>query len=226
MVSACPPDHASLALRQVAIFRTLDDHGIAALSALARRRSYQGKARLTEPDPRVPSLFVLASGGVQLVRLSEVGDEAPLLLLRRAGDLFEFVARDRDGQPATTARALDGGAIVYTLPRAVVIQRLRAYPDALVDIIDGLRALAVHAFDRCTELALYTVRVRLARELLRRADADGRLTATRRELAAWIAASTEEVIRELGDFRDEGWIAFERRSPKITLLQPDALPLV
>ncbi len=57
------------------------------------------------------------------------------------------------------ARALDGGAIVYTLPRALVIQRLLAYPDALVDIIDLLRDVSVYAFDRFAELALYRVSV-------------------------------------------------------------------
>jgi CRP-like cAMP-binding protein len=234
MVSADPLDRDCMAVRQAAIatalrqatiFRTLDDHGLAALAGLACRRAYQGGALLTEPDPHAPSLFVLASGGVQLVRLSEVGDEAPLLV-RRAGDVFEFIARDRDGQPATTARALAGGAVVYTLPRALVIQRLRAYPDALVDIIDLLRAVSVSAFDRVAELALYKLRARLARELLRRADAAGRLTATRCELAAWIAASSEEVIREMRGFQDKGWIAFEPRSPDMTILQPDALLLL
>jgi len=226
MAPICPPDRVSAALRQAAIFRKLDDHGIAALAGLARRRSYQGGTLLAEPDPRVPSLFVLVSGGVRLVRCSEGGDEAPLLLVRRAGDVFELIARDRDGQPTTIARALDGGAVVYTLPRALALQSLLAYPEALLDIIDLLRGMSVYAFDRVAELALYKGRARLARELLRRADGEGRLSATRCELAAWIAASNEDVIRELRDFRNAGWIAFERRSPEITILQPDALALV
>jgi len=219
-----PSSHhrASAALRRATIFRTLDDDALPALSSLAERRPYRAGTTVTEHDPSTPSVFVIATGDIRLARSSPAGDEFTLLD-RHAGDTFAFLSRDRDGCPTTVAHVLDGGAIVYELPRARLYHLLTLYPDTLLDLINLWGSLAAFGFDRCAELALCKVQARLAHELLRRAGEGADLVATRCELAGWIATSPAEVMRGLATFRDQGWIAFAPRSPRIVVLRADAL---
>ena len=208
------------ALRQITIFRSLDDCALAAVAAIARRQAHREGAALAGPSGAY--VFAVAYGGVRLYQSSPAAAEVTLDIFG-PGDAFMLGEAGEHGEPRGRAMVLDGGAVVYQLPREGLFRLLRAYPAALEDIIADLCGRLAGSYDHTAEIALYKAPVRLARDLLRRAGAGGRIVATRTALATWSAINYTDVVRWLRSFHDKGWIASRSHSQEIVVLRPDAL---
>ncbi len=135
-------------------------------------------------------------------------------------------AVDEDGELRSRAYALSEGAVVYQMPYRDLFRAIEPHATALVDTIVYLHDQLTKSPARTEMHGLRRVRARLAHTLLQLAGDDGRVLATRSELAVEIATAPEEVMRALCDFQTRGWIAFEPCSPEILVLRSDELALL
>jgi len=195
-------------LRAVPFFSSLDEETLSHLIAISTRHVYApGEHILIEGEPAHQVYFVLR-GEVKVSRLSLEGREQVLAYLG-PGEPFNLVPMfDGRGVHPSSVRANTEAVIL-----AVDYDDFRAFlldhPPMVLALLErcALRLRQVTAL--VEELALHTVRARLARFILEQAgDSDRRWT--QNELAACIGTVREMVGRTLRAFAEEGLIRRER----------------
>ncbi|NYI05850.1 Crp/Fnr family transcriptional regulator [Allostreptomyces psammosilenae] len=198
------------------------------LLALGRRLTYRPReVVLRQGEPSTHVLIVLR-GWTKVTASAPNGYEA-LLALRGPGDVVgESAALDDAPRSATVAALAEVEAVV--IRREDFTAFLERTPSAMLRLL-SLMADRLRAGDRRrVQFAALTVRQRLAGLLLELAQTHGEHTdegiaitvgLSQQELAGHVGASREAITRELGDFRDRGWMATRRR--RLVVLRPDLL---
>jgi CRP/FNR family cyclic AMP-dependent transcriptional regulator len=196
-------------LRAVEFGRGVPDAALERLAQAARpRRIHAGELVLLEGD-RDHALYIVAEGSVKMVRTSAGGREQVMAIIGAGGHFNTVATFDEAGVPADVVAATAG--IVLGIPRPAVLAVMADCPqlaEGLLRTLSGrLRALV----DIVDELALHSVRGRLAALLLEQAGA-GPLTTTptHAELAARLGTVREVVSRNLKALEHVGLIRVHR----------------
>ena len=219
MSRAHGPD--SKLLRRVPYFAGLPDEMLAALAAVAVEQRYaRGQIIFLEGEP-CAGLQVIAEGDVKIFKLSPLGREQILHRLG-PGDTFNDVAvLDGGGNPASSAALTD--AILCTIARADIQRLAHAHPALAWALIESIARRARHLVAMVEDLALRSVKERLARLLLTEAartpaagEIDRSQMVTQAEMAARLGTVREMIGRGLRDLADDGIISLDRHRIVIT----------
>jgi len=168
-----------------------------------------GQVIVFEGEP-CQAVYIVLSGLVRARRLSLEGREYVLAYLG-AGEAFNIVPALDGGVHLATFEALED-TVLY----GIACERFRTlvdrYPSVSGSVIKRLSMRVRYLSDRVEDLALHTVRTRLARFLLSRARGDLHAPRhwTQEEIAAHIGTVRDVVGRTLRAFSREGLIRREQ----------------
>ena len=202
-------------LRRVPYFAGLPDDLLAALAAVvASRRFARGQMVFLEGDP-CAGLFIVAEGEVKVFKLSPQGREQIVHQLTPGGTFNDVAVLDGGPNPACAAATTD--ATLYVIARADIRRLAQAHPQLAWALIESIARRTRHLLSLVEDLALRSVKARLARLLLSEA-ARGRAAGaldrsqmmTQVEMAARLGTVREMIGRALRELSDEGWIEFDR----------------
>jgi CRP/FNR family transcriptional regulator len=209
------------ALRRISLFAGLSDDAMVRVTSRAIRRTYtSGEIVIFQGDPCQAAYFI-AEGQVRVYRLSPGGREQVLARLG-PGQTFNTVP---PFQPHRVNHATVQALTPVTL-YAITCEDFRRLVGECAELALAILQDFAHRLDHLTDLvedlSLRTVRGRLARFLLERAQA-GQVTRrwTQEEIAAHLGTVRDMVGRTLRAFADAGLVRMERQ--RIILLDRDGL---
>ncbi len=202
-------------LRRVPYFAGLSDEVLSALARVGGSRRYaRGQMIFLEGEP-CAGLFIVAAGEVKIFKLSAQGREQILQQLGPGGTFNEVAVLDGGPNPASVAATADSS--LCSISRAEIRRLARSYPDLAWALIESIAHRTRHLVSMVEDLALRSVKARLARLLLAEAERASNAGAIDRshmvsqaEMAARLGTVREMVGRALRDLADEGVIDFDR----------------
>jgi CRP/FNR family transcriptional regulator len=210
-------------LAQVRFLRTASPAAVDALAAAAVCLRYaEGATIFLEGDPTA-GLFVVEQGIVKISRVSLEGREF-IMHLNEPGDTFNDVST-LDGGPNPANAVAHTDAVLWRIGRSDIQHLAFVYPDLAWALIEDLAARARVAVGLVHDLAMRSVRGRLARLLLEEAEHTQsgiveRLL-TQEQMAARLGTVREMVGRTLRGLANDGLIQFDRH--RIVILDPQRL---
>jgi CRP/FNR family transcriptional regulator, cyclic AMP receptor protein len=160
------------------------------------------------------SMMAVLSGSIRISIPSASGKEIVLAILQ-AGEIFGEIAL-LDGKDRTADAKAMTNCHLAVLERPDVLALLERNPSAWLKVVEVLCERLRRTDQQISELALLQLPVRLAKALLRLADAST-ITSTRgieiqlsqRELGNFVGASRESVNKCLGDWQRAGILRIE-----------------
>jgi CRP-like cAMP-binding protein len=203
-------------LSHFALFSRLDERARQQVARYMHRHTYaEGQVIVLANEP-TRAIYLVAGGEVRIQRSSPEGREYVLYAVG-VGECFNVSSALDGGYNLATVTALTD-AIVYSIPIDLFRQVVRERPELAEVLLQHLARRVRHLSDAVENLALYTVRTRLARCLLSPADGDAPSVKywTQGELAAYIGSVGDVVGRTLRSFSREGLIRRERGRVVVT----------
>ncbi len=196
-------------LSQLPLFAGLDDDALQEIAPYVHERTCsRGQVILLEGDP-CQAVYFVVRGLVRTSRTSLEGREHVLAYLG-PGESFNLIPA-LDGQPSPAS--VDGltEGLLYTIPCERFRRIVCEHHEVALAIIDRLATEVRRLTDMVEDLALHTVRARLARFLLAQTeDPQPSHRWTQEEIAAHIGTVREIVGRTLRAFATAGLIRRQR----------------
>jgi CRP-like cAMP-binding protein len=211
----------SSTFQEISLFAGLSDGTLSQIARLAIQRSYPpGSLLILEGDPSTTAYFIL-SGDVQIFRLAPDGREQIMVQLGPGQAFNTAPLFQPDGTNHASARARTE-VVVYVLRKDDFLQLLQTCPDLALAILEDFAGRLTHLTDLVEQLALHSIRGRLARFLIAQADHD-QVTKrwTQDDIATHLGTVRDMVGRTLRAFSDAGLIRRDRQ--KIILLDREGL---
>jgi CRP/FNR family cyclic AMP-dependent transcriptional regulator len=184
-------------------------------------RSFDAGALIGEAGEMSESVFLVASGRVQLYRSTRDGRRFVIATLG-PGSMFGEDSLLGGVGPDTSAVALEP-CTIWTMPRQRALEI--SSDDAMFGfgLMQAMGHRVVEAENRLEQMAYSTIASRLASLLLELEgdDPKGVVHATHQELADMLGTWRETISKTLQDFRQRGLVASGRR--QLTLLDKQGL---
>ena len=208
-------------MAKFALLADLDRQAQLQVAAYMHRHVYLADQVIVLAGEPSRAVYLLAEGEVRIQRSSPEGREYVLHTLG-SGQCFNLSSALDGGYNLATVTALTD-AVVYALPVQVFRQIVREHPELAMALLEHLSGRVRQLCDAVEDLALYTVRTRLARCLLSPSDGDAPTARywTQGELAAHIGTVRDVVGRTLRTFSREGLIRRERG--RVVIVDPAGL---
>ena len=214
-------DQLSRDLSAIPLFAGLSERTRLQLSRVALRRTYApGTLILLEGEPCTAVFFIVA-GQARIYRLSPQGRQQVLATL---GPGQGFNTAPPFVSEATNPASVEaiGETTALTLRKDDFLSLVRGCPDLSWAILGDFASRLMHLTDLVEDLALRSVRGRLARFLLEQADgAQMPQPWTQDEIAAHLGTVRDVVGRSLRALVDAGLLRMERG--RIVLLDREGL---
>ena len=203
-------------LAQLSLFARLDEQALAEIAPHVRVQTFEPGQDLTLAGEPCKDMHIVVEGVIRARRLSLEGREYVLEYIH-PGEAFNLAAALDSG----TSLA-NGEALIRTKTYAIPCQRFRRFvrdhPAVAAVALTRLSSQVRRLSDTVEDLALHTVRARLARFLL--SIGEGRASParhwTQEEIAAHIGTVRDVVGRTLRLFSQEGLVRRERGRLVIT----------
>lgn len=196
-------------LTQLPFFAALDDEALLQVAGQVHDMSVSpGQVVVLEGDP-CQAVYFPVRGLLRTRRMSADGREQVLSYIGLGG-CFNLVSALDGGDNVATLDALSE-ATIYVVPCRAFQRIVAEHQEVSLAVSQYLAGEVRRLSDMVESLALHTVRSRLARFLLERAE--GKAPAqrwTQEEIASQIGTVREMVGRTLRAFADAGWIRRER----------------
>lgn len=215
-------------LKKINLFTEMTIEEMSELASKTRMESVSKKTPIFFPGDPSQQVYLLKEGRVKISRISEEGREVTIALLA-PGEIFGELEVLGDAPRDTLAEALDDSKIcVVAKEHFLDMMRQKPALSYRLTKLIGFRMRKIES--RVEDLVFKDVPARLAHLLLDLAKDYGQETPngiflqiklTHQEIANLIGSIRETVSVILGDFKRDGWIAFEGR--KITLLKLDLI---
>lgn len=209
------------ALKAIPLFMELPEPALLRLSLVAYPRSYApGELILLEGEPCVAVYFVV-SGQARVYRLSLQGRQQVLATLRSGQGLNTVPPFLPDGRNPSSVEAM-GATTMMVIPKSDFVSLVRETPNLAWVLLQDFAARLHHLTDLVEDLALRSVRARLARFLLEQADGM-HITQqwTQDEIAAQLGTVRDVVGRTLRGLSNAGLLRLDRG--RIVLLNREGL---
>jgi CRP-like cAMP-binding protein len=186
-------------------------------------RSFAAGETVTEPEEMACSLFLVASGRVQLYRVTPDGRRFVVATLG-PGSMFGEDSLLGGDTPDTYAVALEP-CTIWTMPRKDALELSSREAMFGFGLIQAMGQRLMEAENRLEQMAYSTISARLAALLLElgNSNQDNVVHATHQELADMLGTWRETISKTLQDFRRRGLVASGRR--QLTLLDKEGLEL-
>jgi CRP/FNR family transcriptional regulator len=220
---ACEKTTIRRLLAEVRFLHSASPTALDALAATAVCLRYaEGATIFLEGEPAA-GLFVVEQGIVKISRVSLEGREY-IMHLVEPGDTFNDVAT-LDGGPNPAHATAHTDVVIWRIDRDDLRRLAWEHPDLAWALIEDLAARARVAVGLVHDLAMRSVRGRLAHLLLEQAesrdtDVVQRLL-TQEEMAARLGTVREMVGRTLRSMATDGILEFDRH--RIVILDPQRL---
>jgi len=213
-----PPTDKLKVVGTVPLFSALPEGDWEQVADLLAERTYEkDEYILFEGDPP-EALYVVWTGRVKLVRHSREGRDVVLDVIganRLLGEMAVF-----EGAPYDfTAQAMEPTSLI-SIARQDFLRLLRRFPRLSLAVVAELGRRLRSASDLVHSLAVERVQRRIARVLLKMADAAGApapgggllidVTLTRQDVADMAGTTVETAIRTMSRLRGQGIIATKR----------------
>jgi CRP/FNR family cyclic AMP-dependent transcriptional regulator len=203
-------------LSRFPIFEKLSDSALEQVALNVHKRSFSaGQVIVLAGDPS-RTVYLVVEGMVRVQRLSPEGREYVLHTLG-PGQSFNLVSALDGGYNLATVSALTD-VVTFVVPCDVFHRMVRDHPEVAETLLKELASRVRLLSDAIEDLALHTVRTRLARCLLSstKGDAPPAKYWTQDELAAHIGTVRDVVGRTLRTFTREGLIQREQGRVVVT----------
>jgi CRP/FNR family cyclic AMP-dependent transcriptional regulator len=204
-------------LSKLPLFSRLDDDALLEIAPYIQERTFSPGQVIVLEGETCQAVYFVAQGVVRTGRLSPEGREQVLAYLG-PGEPFNLVPALDGGSTLATVDAVTDTTL-YTISCERLREIMRDHHGVALAIMERLGAEVRRLSDMVEDLALHTVRTRLARFLLTHASAELSEAAegtqpserwTQEEIAAQIGTVRDVVGRALRTFADDGLIRRER----------------
>jgi CRP/FNR family transcriptional regulator len=203
-------------LSSVSYFAELDAAIMAAVCRAAIRRQFDaGQVVFLEGEP-CAGLYVVQEGWLKSVKMSPAGREQTLRVVG-PGEVFNDLTVFVGSPNVVTIIALEP-AIVWVIPREVMLRLLDEHPGLARMVVQNLAQRTLHLLTLVEDLSLRPVEARLARLLLEQATAGAlprRRWMTQAEMASRLGTVPDVLNRALRGLVEEGLIQVERHRIQI-----------
>jgi len=203
-------------LAQLGLFAGLDKQALAEITPHVRVHTFEPGQDIALAGEPCTELHIVVSGTIRARRLSLEGREYVLEYIR-PGQALNLAAALDEGNHLASGEALNR-TTTFAIPCDRFRQFVQSYPSVAAAALNHLSSQVRHLSDTVEDLALHTVRARLARFLLN--SGDGRNAPSRHwtqeEIAAHIGTVRDVVGRTLRVFSRSGLIRRERGRLVIT----------
>lgn len=208
-------------LRKIPLLSGLSERTLLQLRSVALRRTYApGALILLEGDPCV-AVFFIVSGEARIYRLSAQGRQQVLATLGPGQSFNTAPPFVPEASSPASVEAI-GETTVLTLRKEAFLSMVRECPDLSWAILEDFASRLLHLTDLVEDLALRSVRGRLARFLLEQADGlHVNRQWTQDEMAVHLGTVRDVVGRALRGLVDAGLLRIERG--RIVLLDREGL---
>ncbi len=209
------------ALRRIPLFAELSDDALVGVADVVRARTYEsGETIIFEGDPCQAAYFV-ARGRVRVYRLSPAGREQVLASLGPGQSFNTVPPFQPEGVNHATVEALTE-VTVYAFFSADLRRLVSETPELALALLQDFAGRLDHLTNLVEDLALRTVRGRLARFLLEHANEKGAVRRwTQDEIAVRLGTVRDMVGRTLRAFADAGLVRMDRQ--RVVLLDREGL---
>lgn len=210
-------------LQSVSYLANLPHTTLEALAAIAVERAYrEGEVIFWQGEPAF-GLYIIAEGCVKISRHATDGREHILHLLQTGETFNDVAALDGGDNPATAAAHTD--TVIWAIPRRELMYTTERFPDLAWALLEAMARRARYLVMMVEDLAMRSVKGRLARLLLEQAhqndtEALPRLL-TQEEMANQLGTVREVVGRALRSLANSDIIEFDRH--RIVILDADRL---
>jgi CRP/FNR family cyclic AMP-dependent transcriptional regulator len=201
-------------VRNVALFRTLDEEQLRQVAALLKEQRYhKGEIIFHQGDPG-GCLYLISSGQVRIYVANPDGREATIRIYGHDTAFGEFSVLDGESRSASAAAIDDVVALI--LYREDFMELLRHNFDLVQRVIAMLTERVRYTTTYSEQLAFLSVPGRVAALLVQLASVEPdervpvRLKLTQQELASFVSTTREWVNRALRDFAAQDLIRNER----------------
>ena len=203
-------------LSRSALFAELDKQTRQQMAAHMHQHVYPAGQVIVLSGEITRAVYLVARGEVRIQRSSPEGREYVLHSLG-PGECFNLSSALDGGYNLATVTALTD-TVVYAIPVRVFHSIVREHPELAMGLLEHLASRVRRLSDAVEDLALYTVRTRLARCLLSPTNGDASTVRywTQGELAAHIGTVRDVVGRTLRSFSRQGLIRRERGRVVVT----------
>lgn len=186
-------------------------------------RSFEAGETVCEASEMAKSVFLVASGRVQLYRTTQDGRRFVVATLG-AGSMFGEDSLLGGQGPDTYAVALESGT-VWTMPRQRALEISSSDAMFGFGLMQAIGQRVVEAENLLERMAYSTIASRLAALLLELGGEEpgGTVRATHQELADMLGTWRETISKTLQDFRQRGLVSSGRR--QLTLLDREGLQI-
>lgn len=211
-------------LQQHPYFAPLRPHQLAHLAEQATCHLFEAGEVIFLDGEACAGLWILGEGRAKVYKLNPEGSEHILHLLG-PGDSFNDIAA-LDGGPNPASAATLSRVVACCLSQAVLRAAILADSELALTLIHLLSERTRSLVQQIEDLALYSVRARVARFLLKQGEnpALSGPVITRTAIAAHLATQPETVSRALRSLEQAGIIAYDRQS--IAILREDLLRVI
>jgi len=196
-------------LRQVALFRHLNDYQLAIINNMCTRESYfAGHVLFREGDPG-SVFYMVISGSVKIYTSNAEGQEK-ILSIMKAGDSFGELALI-DQEPRSASAQVMEDAVLYALRRDHFLSLLKANFEITVGIMKELSARLRETNRQVHDLVFLDERSRITKSLVKIAARDGQRDGQQiyfmvglnyDELAQLAGVKKDTLLQVLREFQD------------------------
>jgi CRP/FNR family transcriptional regulator/CRP/FNR family cyclic AMP-dependent transcriptional regulator len=213
-------------LRQVPLFKRLDEAQVQALAGLVVQRRFAKGEMIILAEAEGDALFVIEQGQVKVSLIHEDGREVIFSFLG-PGEVFGELAL-LDGKPRSATVTATAPTSLLVLRRSDFLGLLAGMPQIAVSLLEELAGRLRRTDQQIEGLALFNVASRLSRTLLRLALERGvevpegfalEDPPTHQQLANMTGSTRETVSRVLKQLESQGYIA--RREGRILILRDE-----
>src|SRR2546429_6308079 len=209
-------------LKQVSIFRGLNDQEVQDLISVAKKRTFRTGEVIFHRDDPGQILYIIKEGKVKICLISPDGQEISLVVFGKGEYFGEFALLD--GLPRSADAIALEKVECYTLQRSDFHNAIMKNPKIAIQIIEVLTRRLRSTDQMVEDLIFLDVYGRVAKKLLELADTHGTkvddgtridVRLTQQEIASMVGASRESVNKVMGYFTDKNFISTDKH--KITL---------
>jgi len=188
----------------------LPDTALDCLADVAIRRTYTPDEMIFLAGEPCQTVYFIAEGSVRVYRLSSEGRKQVLALLN-PGQAFNTVPPFLPEAISPSSAEAATAVTLYAVTRGDFLRLMRSCPDLAMIILQDFATRLAHLTDLVEDLALHTVRGRLARFLLDQATGNAVVRRwTQDEVAEQLGTVRDVIGRSLRAFADAGLIRVER----------------
>ncbi len=209
------------AFRDIQLFAALSESALACIAGVVTPRTYPAETLIVVEGELCEAAYFIIEGHVEVYRMSFQGRQQVLARLG-PGQAFNTVPLfQEDGRNHASAVARTD-VTLYALLKADFPRALRDCPDLALVILQDFASRLAHLTDLVEDLALRSVRGRLARFLLQQADGSAVTQKwTQDDMAAHLGTVRDVIGRSLRALTDAQMIRLDRG--RIVLLDRAAL---